>query len=220
MSTPENEEVPTLKQGSWKLVFVAFGVLAVVGLTLSIVYRETPKKTGVVERQRRKQAQRVAFTIMFSPVGATRAQEIARFIVADIGADSTTTDLVVASTVADPWCSNIGEYASTIVKAGNETKQLSIRKQGELLSMIAGLLTKTPLPSTLYICGAINAEDLDVIGPRTQRTAQAMQLRSTLAAPVRVVNLMENPNRDVHRQYIALFRQAGIGVEEPATTSP
>lgn len=219
MSTTEEPVEPTIRQGSWKLVFAAFGLLAITGLTLSVLYRETPKKTGVVERERRKQAKRVAFTVMLSPVSPERARALAKYIINDIGADSMTTDLVVASTVADPWCSNIGEYQSTITKAGIDTKNLSIRKQGELLSMIAGLLTKSPLPSTLYVCGAVNADDLESIGPRTQRTAQAMQLRSTLAGEVRVVNLMEEPNREVHRQYIDIFTQAGVTVVQPQPIS-
>lgn len=215
MGTMEPDTLPPSRPGAWKLVFAGFALLAVVGLTLTFFYRNTPRKTGVVEKTRKKNAQRVAFTLMLSPIGQQNAAERAAWIVNDIGADSLTTDLVVASTVSDPWCSNIGEYRSTIEMAGRNTRELRASKQAELLSMVAGLLTKSTLPSTLYICGSINANDLSDIGARTKRTAEAMRLRSSLSAPVRVVNLMEQPNSAVHREYMSIFSAAGVDVIEP-----
>jgi hypothetical protein len=220
MNNNDEAVEPQLKQVSWKLVYAALAFLAITGLTLSIVYRQMPKKTSVVERERRRQAQHAAFTIMLAPIGQQQAQKIAEFIINDIGADSATTDLVVASTVTDPWCASIEEYRQTIINAGANTKELSLRKQGELMSMIAGLLTKTTIPSTLYICGYVNANDLEDIATRTLRTAQAIQIRSSLAAPIRVVNLLSNPSSDVHKQYIALFTSAGITVVQPTAILP
>jgi len=40
-----------------------------------------------------------------------------------------------------------------------------------------------------------------------------------LAGEVRVVNLMEEPNREVHRQYIDIFTQAGVTVVQPQPIS-
>jgi hypothetical protein len=220
MSTPPESDIepvlPAPKKGAWKFVYAAFAFVAITGLTLSIVYRQMPKNTSAIDKQRKKNAQRVAYTIVFSSVDANKANIVAETVIRDVGKDSLTTDLVLGSSVTDPWCANIGEYRSMIIKALTQSKQTALGKQSLIVSMVTGLVTKSSLPATLYVCGSLNADSLGAIRTRTEATAQAMNLHASLTQPVRVVNLLDDPTRPIHQEYMNIFRSAGIRVVEAA----
>jgi hypothetical protein len=204
MTTPEESMLPPSKPGSWKFIYLVFALLGIAGLVLVQLYRDAPKASDVIARQRTKQATRVVYTAVLSPVDDARAQRIADEIIADIGADTATTDLVIGSTVVDPWCANVAEYRRMLLRSMRETKQLPIGKQTLVLSMVTGLLTKVTKPSTVYLVGELSGDDVSSIAARTAQTADAMQLRNELAAKVHVVSYLA-PDKPLHAAYLSFF---------------
>lgn len=204
MTTSEESFLPPSRPGGWKIIYIAFAVLAVAGLVLVMLYRDAPKRSDVIAKARTKAATHVVYTVVLSRVDDARARRITEEIIADIGADSTKTDLVIGSTVVDPWCANVNEYRKMLLRSMSETKDLPIGKQTLVMSMVTGLLTKVTKPSTIYIVGELSGDDITPIAERTSQTADAMQLRHELAAKVKVVSYLA-PDTPMHRQYLAFF---------------
>lgn len=213
MAQKDELGVPISRPGSWKWVYVAFATLGIVGVTLSALYRVKPKETEVMDRARRKAARAVTYTVVFSAIPPTDAERIATRIVADIGVDSATTDMVVGSSVADPWCASTAEYRRQVVKGLTESPNLVVGKQTQILSMITGLLTKNALPATIYLCGTLNTADIGPIVRRTKASADAMRVRNDVMGPVRIVNLLQPADAPIHMRYADIFERSGITVQ-------
>lgn len=118
----EESMLPPSSSNGWKIVFALLGLLAVTGLVLSLVYRDSTKPGEVIRKAQRKAATRVVYTIVFSRVDAAQSDRIITEIVRDLGTDTATADLIIGSPVTDPWCASISEYKRNLRKAMTETK--------------------------------------------------------------------------------------------------
>ncbi len=195
-------------------MYAGFALLGILGVTLSVLYRDSTKPGDVIEKARRKAATQVVYTMVFSSVPASEATTIANEIIADIGEDSIRTDLIIGSPVTDPWCANIGEYRRNLIRAMTETKELPIGKQSVVISMVAGLLTKNELPAKLYLVGKITGDDISSIAARTERTAAAVELRSSIMGKVSIVSYLRPQNAKSNQEYIKIFSAKNLEVIE------
>lgn len=211
----DNDEsmLPASRTWGWKIIYLAFGILGIGGVVLSLLYRDADKRSDVIARERKKNSTNVSYAIVLSRVEASLAQRIADDIIRDIGADSLKTDLVVGSTVADPWAATIGEYRKVLLESMATSKNLNVGKQTALVSMVTGLVTKVSKPSKIYLIGELHADSIASIVSRTSASAQALRIRNDLAAPIRVVDYLTPPTKDIHRLYSKLFSDAGLAVE-------
>ncbi len=195
----------------WKFVFAFFAGIGVLAVVLSVLYRELPKPTEVLDRKRRAQATSVRYAVVFSPIDSLQRKRIIEAIVADIGADTLTTDFVIGSTVSDPWCASLHEYRHQLNRAMRETGLLPIGKQTLVMSMIAGFLAKSDLPAHLYLIGNLNPDDTSArsmagIVHRTEQTVDAIRWRHGARAPVNIVSFMDTSASTINAQYINIFR--------------
>jgi len=214
MTEQDESMLPPSRPGSWKLVYAGFALLAVTGLVLSILYRDADKPSDVIARERKKNATKVSYAVVLSKVDASAARRITDDIIRDIGADSMQTDLVVGSTIADPWAATIGEYRSVLLRSMAESKDLNLGKQTALVSMITGLLTKVSKPSTIYLIGELHGDDISSIMSRTAASAQAMEIRHELAAPITVVSYLQPANKPIHQAYVRVFEGRRFRLEK------
>lgn len=192
------------------IVLGVFAGLAVVAVVLMLLYRQMPKATEVLDKKKRAEATHVAFAVVFSNVEAQQRERVIREIVEDIGADSAKTDLVIGSTIADPWCSNIAEYKRQLRRAMTESSQISIGKQTLLFSMITGLIVKDDLPARVYLIGDINSEEvspktLSAVKNRTIQTVSALAWRNKARAPVTVISYVDSTASAINAEYMHLF---------------
>ncbi len=197
------------KQG-WIYVLATFALLAVAAVVLSILYRERPKPTEVLDRKKRANATRVVYAVVFSTVSDANRKRIIEGITADLGADTTHTDFVIGSTVADPWCASMAEYKHQLSKAMSASSPLPIGKQTLILSMIAGFLNKSDLPARIYLIGKLNADDITdrsakAIATRTEQTVAAMSWRNNARAPVQVISYLDTAANTVTATYAGMF---------------
>ncbi len=207
----ENDNMlPPTSRNGWKYIFVAFALLGITGVVLSVLYRDSTKPGEVIEKARRKAATQVVYTIVFSAVGASEAERITEEIIADIGADSMKTDLIIGSPVTDPWCANIGEYRRNLRKAMTEMKSIPVGKQSVVVSMVAGLLTKNELPARIYLVGRLAEDDISSIVPRTEKTAAAVELRSSLMGAVTVISYLSPKDAKGNADYERIFASKQI----------
>ena len=195
---------PTTKNG-WLIIYGVVALLAITGVVLGALYRDTTKPGEVISRDRQKHAKRVVYTVVFSSVPPERADSIIERITLDIGSDTTKTDMIIGSPTTDPWCASIGEYRRNLKKAMLTSKRIPLGKQSVIVSMIGGLLIKNELPATLYLVGNMSEEDITTIVPRSSRTAASLELRSRIMGPVNIINFMDT-TRPGNAAYVRLFQ--------------
>jgi len=213
MINTEDSMLPPSRKNGWIIVFVLLALLGIAGLVLSILYRDSAKPGEVIRNERRKAAKHVVYTIVLSRIDATRADRIIREIVQDIGPDTAFTDLIIGSPVTDPWCASIREYQRSLRKAMTETKTLPIGTQSVVVSMVGGLLTKNELPARVYLVGQINSENIGPIASRTERTADAFELRSNIMGSVELISYLSPPEHPANDGYVKLFEGKTFKVE-------
>jgi hypothetical protein len=173
---------PRSKRG-WLWIMLVFSLLAATGVTLTLLYRDYTTPEEITVRERRRNAEAECFTVVYSRVPSDRAARIIEDITADIGADTVRTDLILGSTVEDPWSQSMSDYRSKMARAMREAKDLPIGKQTLVLSMIAGILTKTDMRSQIYLVGSLS----DTLTPATSsaRSKRSKLLRSATRSWVR-----------------------------------
>lgn len=201
----EESFLPKPKRSGWVMIYAGIGLLAVTGLILSLLYRDVKKPTDVLQKERHKNAKAVSYAVIFSPLDGPVVDTIVGRIKADIGSDTLTTDMVLGSTVTDPWCASVGEYERMIRKALAETSELPIGKQTMIMSMIAGLLTKNELPARIYLIGNLNGPMTDGIIKRTKQTAAAFALREHAMGPITVISFLRPATDSTNVAYEKIF---------------
>lgn len=213
--TTDNDELdklPTFKRNGWKYVYAFIALLGITGLTLSILYRAKPKSGEILQRQRMKNATQVSYAIVFSKVPPAVADSIINGIIADIGPDTLTTDMVLGSTVTDPWCASVGDYRKSLYKALTESPDINVGKQTLITSMIAGLLRKSELPARLYFIGDLHTDNVASLEKRSQQTASDFDMRNGIMGPLKVITYMR-PMNTINTTYISYFLKKGYPVE-------
>lgn len=193
------------------VVLSVFASLAILAIVLMALYREMPKPTETLNRQKRANAQYVSFAIVFSNVDNSVQRRAIADIIADIGPDSAVTDFVVGSTVADPWVASIHEYKHQLRKAMTTTKPIPIGKQSMIMSMVAGLIAKNDLPARVYVIGNLNAEgrtvnEINAVLGRTVQTMETLSWRNSARAPVSVYNYMDTTASAINAQYVRIMK--------------
>lgn len=209
---PEASQLPPARKNSWLLVYGLFATLAVVALVLTVLYRNTTKPSQVLQKERMRNSTHTTYAIVFSKVAPAVADTIVNYIVREVGADSTTTDLVLGTTVTDPWVATVGEYRTMLHKAMNETGDLRLTDQTLIVSKVAGIMLKNEHVSTVYLIGTLNGEELGRVGRRTEQSASAMKTRSQLMGPVRIVSLLQPPDSPIHKEYVDIYRKVGLEI--------
>lgn len=204
--------LPKERKNAWIWVYVMFATLAITALILSLLYRQTTKPSQVLQKERMRNATRTSYAIVFSKVPSPTADTIVNYITNAVGADSMTTDLVLGTTVTDPWCATVGEYRAMMYKAMRETGDLCIGDQTLIVSKVAGILLKNEHASVVYLIGTLTGNDLKSVGRRTEQSASAMKTRSKLMGPVRIVSMLQPPHSPIHDEYINIYRKAGLDV--------
>ena len=164
--------LPKPSPGGWRWVIGAFVTLGIIGVTLSLIFRDYSENNDPSVRERKRNAELVSYAIVFSDVPSDRVQPTIDNIIEDIGADSNRTDLVIGSSVTDPWCRSIADYRASLRKAMTQAKDLPIGKQTLVTSMVTGLLVKSDMPATVYLVGSLD-------GDVTLRFASERRRRST-----------------------------------------
>lgn len=202
----DKSELPPAKRNAWLFIYVGFFLLAATAVVLSILYRDAPKSGEVINKQQKKGADRVVYAVVYSSVPEETIDTVIAGIVADIGADSAKTNLIVGSFVTDPWCANIGEYKRVLRKAMSETKPLHIGKQTYILSMVTGLITKEQLPARVYLIGTLDSTADVKVMQRTAQTVNALQLRHETLAGVSVTSYLRPTTSHVHAAYLRQFK--------------
>lgn len=205
--------IPLPRKNGWIYIFIAFILLAGVGLTLSLLYRDMPKRSDIIAREKTKRATHVRYAIVFSRVNASLADSVVARIRSDIGSDSNTTDLIVGSPVVDPWSASMNEYERNLRTAMSESRYLDIGKQTQIVSMVTGLLVKSHLPATIYFIGTLNPIESVNFVSRTQGTVAGIDLRNSSIGPVKTVFFLRPPSDTTNMQYVSIFKGRSFTVE-------
>ena len=201
----EESYLPPPKKNGWKWVLGVMLGLGVIGVSLSLIFRDytTPEELKV--RERRQNAEQVSIVVVFSNVDEAHRQRLVDEILGDIGADSSKTDLVIGATAVDPWAMSMTDYKQSILEATSKAKDLKPGKQTLVMSMIAGILTKTEIPARIYLVGSMNTDSLTPgVISRTAQTADAFGIRDNIMAPIEMVSYMDTSRR-ANAEYVRIF---------------
>lgn len=193
------------------VILGVFASLAIIAVILMALYREMPKPTEALDRQKRANAKYVSFVIVFGNVDQALRQRAIHEIIEDVGADTATTDFVVGSTVADPWVASIHEYRHQLHKAMTESSSIPIGKQSMIMAMVAGLVAKNDLPARIYVIGNLNDEgrtdrEVAAVLNRTQQTMATLDWRNRARAPVTMYSYMDTTKSEINAQYVRILK--------------
>lgn len=203
----KEQKAPPSPKWGWIVVLATFGVLGIGGLSLAFLFRDyssNPDELSV--RKRRRGAEQVSYSVVFSAVNQAKQKPIIDGIAADIGADSMATDLVIGSTATDPWCTSLSDYRTSLGVAMTESNQLRLGKQTLILSMIGGIMTDVQAPATIYLIGDMQDTLTQGVIKRTLKTIAAFEVINEVHAPLRVVSYMDTSATTANAQYSGLFR--------------
>ena len=209
----EERLLPKPSPGGWRWVIGVFVMLGIIGVTLSLIYRDYSENNDPSVRERKRNAEFVSYAVVFSNVPESRVQPTIDDIILSIGADSARTDLVLGSSVTDPWCRSIADYRASLVLAMTGAKDLPIGKQTLVTSMITGLLVKSDMPATLYLIGSLNGDMTPAIRKRTQETVDAMVVRRSTRGPLSIVSYMDTTQAS-NAEYVRMYRDSGLPFEQ------
>ena len=205
--------LPMPSPSGWKWVIGTFLTLGVIGVTLSLIYRDYSEDNDPSVRERKRNAELVSYAVVFSKVPTDQIQPTINGIIQDIGPDSARTDLVIGSSVTDPWCRSIEDYRNSLTTAMTKAKPLPIGKQTLVTSMVAGLLVKSDMPATLYLIGSLEGEITPAIRRRTQETVDAMIVRRSTRGPLSIVSYMDTTNA-ANAEYVRFYIDSGLPFEQ------
>lgn len=205
--------LPTPSPGGWRWVIGIFLTLGAIGVTLSLIFRDYSENNDPSVRERKKNAQRVCYTVVFSNVPEARIRSTINDIITDIGADSAVTDLVIGSSVTDPWSRSINDYRASLRTAMTNAKDHQIGKQTLVTSMIAGLLLNSEMPATLYLVGSLDGEMSPAIRKRTLETIDALIIRRSTRGPLTIVSYMDT-TQAVNAAYAEMYSTSGLPFEQ------
>lgn len=205
--------VPVPKRYGWLIVLGAFALLGTIGVILGLLYRDTPKRSDIIARDKTKNAKHVVFAIVLSTVEPALADTIVKAIKAEIGTDTAHTDYIIGSTVVDPWCASIDEYDRMLRRAMSETKHLDAGRQTTMVSMVTGLLVKSKLPASVFIIGTLHPREPNDFVRRTTETADAMEIRNSIMGPLRTIFYLRPASDKANVDYINIFAKHTFHVE-------
>lgn len=192
---------------------VVLGILGTVGVTLSLVFRTYSDNNDPSVRERRRNAELVTYAIVLSKVPSDRIPIVIDEIIADIGADSSRTDLVIGAAATDPWSKSINDYRVALRKAMTDAPALPIGKQTLIPSMVAGLLIQSDMPARIYFIGDVADSLNSAVQQRTRESASALRLRNETRGPVRIVSYMDT-SRVYNRTYLRLLGSTDLPIEQ------
>jgi len=211
--TDNSRLLPPARPHGWRWIIGAFLILGVIGVTLSLLFRTYSENNDPSVRERKKNARTVVYSIVFDNVQGALQQQIISGIVADIGADSNTTDLVIGSSVTDPWSRSMADYRTALQRAMTEAKNLPAGKQTLVTSMVTGLLVKSDMPATVYLIGSLHGEMTPAIRKRTQESVDAMTVRRSTRGPLSIVSYMDTTNAS-NAEYVQFFKDSRLPFEQ------
>lgn len=205
----------------WKIIFIFLGAVVLLVTALTLMYREMPKKSGIVER-RKTPATAGVFTAVISPIDSVQAAEIAGRIAASIGADSSMTQMVVGGTHNYKLCTSLADYQTILQSAMINARPEDLDTQSKLLAQVVSRLMTDHMPSTFYLVGDFEPADFSTIAYRVSGAANVMRLRAAMSDQYGNVSMEAFPDKQysgsaeretVRTQVFDTFRAQGIDVK-------
>ena len=123
------EKPPPSPSWGWKAIIAVFVTLGVTGVVLAALFRDySSNPDELTVKERRRNADQVAYSVVFSSVPKSEHDRIISGIAGDVGADSSSTDLVIGSTATNPWNKSLSDYEASLTTAMSESSQLRLGK--------------------------------------------------------------------------------------------
>lgn len=198
-------------------MFASFAVVAITVFILTAIYRDTPRRTGIVDKRPMPPVQGV-YTVVLSPVDSATAKKFVQYLAAKIGKDSARTKMVVSSTAMFKRCTSFSDYAQIIHNALIQARPPNLATQSQLLSQIARTSVSDRLFSTLYLVGALGEGSYETVEDTIGTAIAELQLRNQTIGPLQVHSwLAAPPNTEtalVHQEFLDDLRKRKFTVAE------
>lgn len=222
LSYPDgNSRLPAPKKNGWMYVFVSFGTLAIIVFVLTAIYRDTPRRTGLVTK-RSSPVEYGVYTAILSTVDSATARAFVEHLAQRIGKDSAVTKMVVVGTHMVKQCTSFDDYRQLVYESLVEARPKNLRTQSLLMSQIANVTVKDQAPSTLYLVGALDDSNYTAIESNFEATIAALQLRNQTIGPLRINSWLTAPasqdSSEARALFLNSFRRRGFDVSERPVT--
>lgn len=214
-----NSRLPTPKKNGWIYIFVSIAALAVVALILTTIFRDIPRRNGLVKK-RSSPVEYGVYTAILSPVDSATARAFVEHLAQRIGKDSAVTKMVVGGTHMFKQCSSFDDYREVVFESLIQANPKNLRTQSLLLAQVADITIKDQAPSTLYLVGTLASKDYTSIENNFDATIAALQLRNQTIGPLYIYSWLINstpPDSSeaaTHELFLNSFRKRGFDVTQ------
>lgn len=216
-NTSNQSELPPPTKNGWLYIYSSFAVLALIVFVLTSIYRDTPRRTGVIDKRPMAPVQGV-YTVVLSPVDSATANKFIQYLTQTIGKDSARTKMVVSSTAMFKRCTSFSDYKQIVYNALLQARPRNSETQSQLLSQISKSCVTDRLFSTLYLVGALGDDSYEAVEHNLGTAIAELQLRNQTIGPLQVHSwLMAAPNSpvaNVHQQFLNDLRKRKFTVAE------
>lgn len=198
-------------------MFVSFAVVALAVFVLTAIYRDTPRRTGIVDKHPMPPVQGV-YTAVLSPVDSATAKKFVQFLTQKIGKDSVRTKMVISGTAMFKRCTSLSDYTQIIYDNLLQARPRNLETQAQLLSQIARTSVSDRLFSTLYLVGSLGDGSYETVENNIGTAIAELQLRNQTIGPLQINSwLKAPPNTEtvlIHRQFLDDLRKRKFTVTE------
>lgn len=216
---PQNNhgELPPPTKNGWLYVYTSFAVLVVIVFVLTAIYRDMPRRTGLVDKHPSPPVQGV-YTAILSPVDSATAKKFVQHLAQAIGKDSARTKMVVSSTAMFKRCTSFQDYTAIIYNSLLQARPRSAETQAQLLSQISRTCVSDRLFSTLYLVGTLGDDSYEAVENKLGVAIAELQLRNQTIGPLQVHSWLTAPENSsmamVHQQFLNDLRKRKFTVAE------
>ncbi len=204
--------VPPARKNNWKLVLGFIAALGIIGLVLSMVYGERPKKFEVMAKRKHPPVRSV-YALVLSPLDSMQTATVVDSVWSDIGRpDSSDINMIVAGTALYKRFVSADECRRVLQQALREAHTADINTQSVLISQLTGILINDTMPTTLYLFGKLASENFDVVKKQLNTSARIIVQRNSIFGPVRIVSYLSADHNDALTRFLTYFDTQGIPV--------
>lgn len=195
------------------LVFIAFGIIGVGAVVLSLLFREYSPQHDIVSPWRMHLKQSV-YVAVISRMDEAAADCFIASIKGQVSTDTGSIDFILGSTIHARRCAHAEEFYRLLRESLLETGSLNMGKQQLIIAQMYGLLTKDRKPAVIFVAGTMDSTaTVEGHWLRARRMASEIYIHHSTMAPASLALYLLPPSNPIHQEYADIFRDVGVPVQ-------
>jgi hypothetical protein len=204
--------VPEPKKYNWKIIYVLIGLLAVIGITLSLLYAEKPKKYNVLPKRKTPFARSV-YAVICSPLTPQEAKLVTQAVAKDVNTnDSSDINMVIGSSKIYKRFASAKEFLGVLDSTIAISNDIKLEKQAVLMNQVAQVLLKDTLTTRIHLIGSLASEDVGSVVRKLNNAAGVFVQRNAVIGKVEFVSHLTPKDSPAVKEFLHYFERQGLNV--------